>query len=256
MQNFLAKLEKINKASSTPLYHQISTSLEKMIEGEKIEPGTKLPSEESLARYFGVNRITLGNAIDLLAKKSLVYKERGKGTFICERKVQLALVREPISFGQALKKAGVDFYTKILELKKIKANPSIAGWLDLKRGSEVIYLKRIRYMHEKPLLLTISHLPYGLFPGLLKEDLDKSSLFSLLSKKYNASVVKAERYMKIVRASEEEAQSLKIPVGDPLLQMEGIAFSSQNRKIEHFNVLVRAERIVFFTTLYEDGIHL
>jgi GntR family transcriptional regulator len=252
MENSFLKLEKVNEVSPTPLYYQVAESIQKLIEEEKIEPGTKLPSEESLARYFGVSRPTISNAIDLLIKKSLVYRDRGKGTFVQDKKIQLPLLQEPISFGEALKKAGVSFYTEVLELKKIKANKSIAEGLDLRTGSALVYLKRLRYINNEPFLLTKSYLPSDLFPGLLEIDFTKFSLFSILNQKYHTSAMKVERYMKIIRASEDEARFLKMPIGDPLLQMEGIAFSSQDRKIECFDIKIKSEKIVFFTTLHSD----
>jgi len=254
MKNLLFKLEKVNEAIPTPFYYQIAESLQKLIE-EKIKPGAKLPSEESLAQYFGVSRPTISKAIDLLIKKSLVYRDRGKGTFVRDRKIELPLVQEPISFGEALKKAGVDFNTEVLELKKIKANESIAEWLDLTTGSELIYLKRLRYMdNNEPFLFIKSYLPYDLFPGLLEIDFTKLSLFSILNQKYHTSVTKIERYMKVIRAFEDEARFLKMSLGAPLLQMEGVAFSSQDRKIEYFDTKIKGDKIVFFTTLYSDKV--
>jgi GntR family transcriptional regulator len=254
MEDFFLKLEKVNEAAPTPLYYQVAESIQKLIGEEKIKPESKLPSEESLARYFEVSRPTISNAVDLLIKKSLVYRDRGKGTFVRDKKIQLPLVQEPISFGEALKKAGVDFYTEVLELKKIKTNKSIAEWLDLKTGSVLVYLKRLRYMNNEPFLLTKSYLPYDLFPSLLEIDFSRFSLFSVLNQKYHTSAIKVERYMKIIRASEDEARFLKMPIGDSLLQMEGIAFSSQDRKIEYFDIKVKGEKIVFFTTLHRGKV--
>lgn len=87
MENLFLKLHKVNKAAPTPLYYQVTESLQKLMEEQKIKPETKLPSEESLARYFGVSRPTISNAIDLLIKKSLVYRDRGKGTFVQDKKI-------------------------------------------------------------------------------------------------------------------------------------------------------------------------
>lgn len=252
MEDVFLKLERVNESALIPLYYQVSESIHKLIEGEKIRPGTKLPSEESLAQYFGVSRPTISNAIDLLIKRSLVYRDKRKGTFVQDKKIQLPLVQEPISFGESLKKAGVNFYTEVLELKKIKTNESIADWLDLKTNSALIYLKRLRYIDNEPFLLTKSYLSYDLFPDLLKLDFTKFSLFSTLAQKYDTTVKKAERYTKITRATEDEAHFLKMPIGDPLLQMEGVAFSPQDKRIEYFDVKVKGDKIVFFATLYSD----
>lgn len=254
MYNLLRKLGKVNETAPVPLYYQVAELLEKLMEQEKVKPGTKLPSEESLAQHFGVSRPTISNAIDLLIKKSLVWRDRTKGTFVQDRKIKLPLLQEPISFGEALRKAGVNFSTEVLELKKIKANKSLAQWLDLETGNAVIYLKRLRHMDDESFLLIKSYLPYDLFPHLLEIDFTRFSLFSILSQKYRTSVAKVERYMKIVRASEDEARFLRMPIGDPLLHLEGVAFSSQDRKVEYFDTRIKGDKIIFFTTLYRDKV--
>ncbi len=254
MEGVFFKLEKINESAVIPFYYQISELIHKLIEKEKIKPGTKLPSEESLARLFGVSRPTMSKAVDILIKRSLVYRDKRKGTFVQDKKIQLPLVQEPISFGESLKKAGVNFYTEVLESKKIKADESIADWLGLKIGSLLVYLKRRRYIDNEPFLLTKSFLPYDLFPDLLKTDFTRSSLFSILSQDYHTTVKKVERYTKITRASDNEAHFLKVPIGDPILHMEGVAFSLQDKRIEYFDIRVKADKIIFFTTLYGDKV--
>ncbi len=254
MENVFRELEEINHSASVPLYYQISESLRKLIEKRKVKSGTKLPSQESLAQYFGASRPTVSKAMDLLVKKWLVYKDKKKGSFVQDRRIQLPLVQEPISFGEALKKAGVDFRTAVVELKKIKASKEIAAWLDLTAISPLVYLKRLRYIENEPFLLSRSYLSHDRFSGLLEVDFTGDSLFYTLQQKYHTSVAKIERYTKITRASADESNLLKMPVGDPLLQMEGVAFSPQDKKIEYFNVKVKGDRIVFFTTAYADKV--
>ena len=254
MENLFRELEGVNHSDPVPLYYQIAEALRRLIEKKKIESGAKLPSEEFLAQYFGASRPTVSKAIDLLVKEWLVYRDKRKGTFVQDRKIQLPLVQEPISFGGALKDAGVDFGTTVVELKKIKAGRDIADWLDLTARSPLVYLKRLRHIKNEPFLLSRSYLVYDRFPGLLEVDFTGNSLFSTLEQEYHTSVAKIERYTKITRASADESNLLKVSVGDPLLQMEGVAFSEQGEKIEHFNVKVKGDRIVFFTTTYADKV--
>lgn len=254
MDDVFLALRKVNENVPMPLYYQISESLGNLIEKKKVKSGTKLPSEESLAQYFGASRPTVSKAIDLLVKKSLVYRDRRKGAFVQDTKIRLPLVREPVSFGESLRKAGVDFHTEVVELKKIRANEAIAEWLDLTTRSPLVYLKRLRYIHNEPFLLTKSYLSHESFSNLLTADFAKHSLFSILEQEYHTVVVKTERYTRITRASADEAHLLRMPIGDPLLQMEGVAFSRQDKKIEYFNVKVKGDRIVFFTTVYADKV--
>lgn len=47
-------------------------------------PGTKIPSENELAKEMGVSRISIRSAIQRLSSIGLVESKQGEGTFVCE----------------------------------------------------------------------------------------------------------------------------------------------------------------------------
>lgn len=65
----------------TPLFQQIVEALRADLETARIPAGGRLPSENELARHFGVSRITAKKALDELAYAGLVERIQGKGTF-------------------------------------------------------------------------------------------------------------------------------------------------------------------------------
>ncbi|MBA7701862.1 hypothetical protein ES703_110609 [subsurface metagenome] len=99
-------------------------------------------------------------------------------------------------------------------------------------------------------MLSESYLPYDLFPDLENEDFAKNSLYSLLEKRYNVPVIKTERYVRAVKALDEVAHFFRIPIGEPVIQLEGMAFSTKNLKVEYFNTRLRGDKAVLCTTLY------
>lgn len=253
MINILKLLQKINETSPTPLYYQVAESIQNIIKINDIKSGTKLPSEEMLALHFGVSRPTIKKALEVLIKKSLLYRDKRKGTFIREKEIKLTLVAEPLSFGDSLKNAGVNYSTEVLKLESIKSNKKISKALKLKPKDLCIHLRRLRYMDDEPFLLIESFIPNDIFPGLLDIDFSKYSLFSVYREKYNRKIDRVERYMRVVRASDEEALLFsRVPVGDPLLQMEGYVHCSQGRIIEYFITKIVGNKIVFYTTLYAN----
>ena len=64
-----------------PLFRQIVEALRSELSDERIRAGEQLPSENQLARQFGVSRITAKKALDELAIAGLVRRIQGKGTF-------------------------------------------------------------------------------------------------------------------------------------------------------------------------------
>src|SRR5689334_19949452 len=71
--------------SPVPRYAQLSELLRRRIERGAWPPGTQLPTLEALMAEFAVARVTVRQAITLLARDGLVSAQRGRGTFVTGR---------------------------------------------------------------------------------------------------------------------------------------------------------------------------
>jgi len=65
-----------------PRYAQLADVLRQRIARNRWPPGTKLPTLEALMDEFDVARVTVRQAVELLAREGLVSAERGRGTFV------------------------------------------------------------------------------------------------------------------------------------------------------------------------------
>lgn len=73
------KYEKVNPKLLVP---QIEDQLVMYIHQERINVGSKLPSEYKLAEIFGVGRSTIREAVKSLASRGILEVQRGAGTFV------------------------------------------------------------------------------------------------------------------------------------------------------------------------------
>lgn len=74
----------IPAAKKTPLYRQIQQVIKTEIIRGILRKGDLVPSEKDLATKFHVSLLTAKNAILGLAEEGLVYRVRGKGTFVSD----------------------------------------------------------------------------------------------------------------------------------------------------------------------------
>lgn len=80
-----------------PLYTQIRTYISDQIAQGKIKPGEQLPSENELAKHFGVSRITVKGALSTLVDEGAVYRIQGKGSFVADSPQR----KEPVLYQSA-----------------------------------------------------------------------------------------------------------------------------------------------------------
>lgn len=74
----------VNQDDPLPLYYQVYHSLLERIRAGEFAPGDALPSERRLAEAYGVSRITIISALDMLEDEKLIERQHGRGTFVIE----------------------------------------------------------------------------------------------------------------------------------------------------------------------------
>lgn len=67
------------------LYEQVYSAIKKDILSGKYKIGDRVPSEKELSDQFKVSRITSKRALESLEKDGIVYRQKGKGTFVSEK---------------------------------------------------------------------------------------------------------------------------------------------------------------------------
>ena len=68
--------------SHVPKYAQIADIFRQRIARGIWAQGLRLPANEELAAEFGVSRVTIRQAVDLLARDGIIEARQGRGTFI------------------------------------------------------------------------------------------------------------------------------------------------------------------------------
>jgi len=75
-----------------PAYRQIINDISEKIKSGYYKPGEKLPSESKLTEEFSTSRITVTRALKELELTEIIYKVKGKGSFVSE----ISIVRNKI----------------------------------------------------------------------------------------------------------------------------------------------------------------
>lgn len=68
-----------------PLYMQMRAYLLELIEKNREVLDYRLPSENQLALKFNASRISAKHALDTLAEEGIIYRQRGRGSYIVDR---------------------------------------------------------------------------------------------------------------------------------------------------------------------------
>ncbi len=234
-------MDRVNRESKLPLYHQLYEILrDKIVHGEW-QPGTMLPSETELVSQYQVSRITVRQVLDLLAKERLIYRQRGRGTFVAHPTIEQTLVRI-VSFTDDMRQRGFRPGTVVLTSALIPAPQKIAKLLEIEPGEELAYLKRLRLADEEPMSIEESHLVHRFCPGVLQGDYASTPLREELERRYGIRWSRATQVIRAVQATPEIAQSLAVSPQSALLCIERVSYSQQNIPVEFLRIFYRGDK--------------
>jgi GntR family transcriptional regulator len=215
-----------------PAWAQIEARLSDRIATGGLAAGERLPPERELAATLGVSRMTVRQALDALARRGLVERGVGRGTF----------VRAPARVEHSLD--GALGFTERLAGQGLPAEARVL--LARPEGSEV-HVRRLRSSGGQPLALEDAWLPAERFPGLLERDLT-GSLYALMRAAYGLQPVRAVERLTPVAAG-EEAELLGVRSGAPLMLVERTAHSADGAVVERARDLHRGDRSAFVVHL-------
>jgi GntR family transcriptional regulator len=216
-----------------PLYLQIRGMLEQSLESGEWQPAAPIPSEQELARRFGVSPGTVRKAIESLAADNLVVRRQGKGTFVATHTEEKASI---FRFLRIRRNDEVDEYpgSRLLDARRAKATAEGARLLDLKAGDAVIVLRRILEYGGAPVVLDEITLPAALFKGLTKSRFEayRGSMYGFFETQFGVRMLKAEERLRAVAADDETARLLGVKLGSPLLAVDRVTLTYGDRPVE------------------------
>jgi GntR family transcriptional regulator len=233
--NAASRGERVEREGPTfsPLYRQIKGLITRSLQGGEWKPGELIPSETELAARFGVSQGTVRKAIDELAAENLVVRRQGRGTFVAthqEARAQFRFLRlRPDQAGEA-----VVMDSRILECRRLRAPGDVARALQLRAGEAVVQIRRLLSFQGQPTVLDEIWLPGAQFRGLTFERLSAYTgpLYALFEAEFGTRMIRATERVKAVAADEAAAQALSVATGEPLLLVERITYTYEDRPVE------------------------
>jgi GntR family transcriptional regulator len=232
------------------VHAQIEDWLAGEIAAGALVPGDRLPTEQDLAAWFGVSRMTLRQALAELARRGLVTRTVGRhgGTFVAAPKLEQDLTTLA-GFSEQLRRHGMVPGARVLSARARPAGPAAAAALQIGEADEVYEIRRIRLADGRPIVLERSLFPAARFPGMLDSRLD-GSLYELLEVRYGLRPHRARECLEPVSAGVREAEALEIAEGAPLMLVERTAYARSGEPLEFARDLFRGDRtrVVMWTS--------
>jgi GntR family transcriptional regulator len=242
----------LDRSLPIPLYHQLKSILIAGIESGEWLPDQQLPTEAELAERFGVSAITVRQGLHELADLGYVRREQGRGTFVLRPKLTQG-PRELTSFTEEMRRHRLAASSVVLRQAIVEAGDSVSEALRIRSADPVFLLKRLRKAGGEPIGIQTAYIPAELVSGLAGENLENTSLYELLQKRYGLRPASARETHSAVLLEGEAAELLGVPSGSPGLSAERVTYLPGRKPLELAHSLMRGDRYRIVLDLVSDA---
>ena len=147
--------------SRVPKYAQIADIFRQRIARGIWAQGLRLPANELLAAEFGVSRVTIRQAVELLARGGIIQAQQGRGTFITGMPSRIAGLRSRrpcASFAEVYR----DTSPEIINISESRADAPLRAE-DGKPAARCVVMRRVHSRDRRPYCVISIYLDERIF---------------------------------------------------------------------------------------------
>ena len=240
----------LERSNPLPLYYQLKEVLKQQIQAGHLAPHTAIPSEPELVAQYHVSRATVRQALTELVHEGLLYRQHGRGTFVCEPRVQQQSISELTSFTEELRRQGKRPGGMLFVSELVRGTQTVRTQLRLTDEEQVIRLERIRTANDAPVAYEVNYLPYPRAATVYQraKEISDGSLYSIMATEGLHPYI-AEQTMKADTATSRETDLLRIQPSEMGLRLFSTAFDETGAPIEYTEAFYPASQYEFHLTL-------
>jgi DNA-binding GntR family transcriptional regulator len=236
----------IDRSSYEPAYAQLVRILLGQIAAGVFRPGDRLPSEAQLCEHYGVSPMTVRRVINILADQGVVIAEQGRGTFV--KPLELGTATFDLNTLQRLFREGQST-VQLLEARITSAAERTANKLAIEVGDRTVFIRRLIFQSENPMLLHREHVIYDPTRPLIEAEMEVTALRGLFNGGGGSDLKWGDLTVEATVLTEEEAALLHSEGGVPAFRLEHIFYDFDDQPVSWGWFICSGDRLRFTATI-------
>jgi GntR family transcriptional regulator len=223
-----------------PRYFQLADLFRQRIARGDWPNKHRLPSLEVLAAEFSVARVTVRQAIDVLAREGLVSPQQGRGTFVSGVPSQERFISVVTTLNELVRHFE-DTHPTIINTQEGMSAPPLKPE-EGTPAAQYTYMRRVHTRDGRPYCVISLYLDERIFRRA-PEAFRLKAVIPILRKMADLPIDSAKQVLTIGTADMEIAQMLEIPMGAPVAEVRRIFKDPQGTVMYLANVTYRGDAI-------------
>lgn len=221
------------------LYTQVANVLRQRIRSGIWAAGDQLPTLDVLEREFHVARITLRQALNLLESEELIWRQRGRGTFVSDTAApewfQLSTSRHDIIHSLE------GTWSRLIDVDQHESVPLLEPG-DGKPVEAYRHMRRLHGRGDRSYAVVDMHLDSGVYSRAPKR-FDAEMIIPVLEELSDVDVGSLRQTLTFGAADRDVASGLGVPIGSPIGILRRVVVDGAGRVIYVGTVNYRGDMV-------------
>jgi GntR family transcriptional regulator len=213
--------------SHIPKYAQIADIFRRRIARGVWAQGSRLPANEMLAAEFGVSRVTIRQAVELLTRDGVIEARQGRGTFVTGMFKQDRWLKVETSLAD-LAEVYRDTSPEIINISESHTDAPLLPE-DGRPAERYVFMRRVHSHNKQPYCVISIYLDEKLFRRS-PERFRTETVIPLLKELKSPAIETARQTLTIGMADLDAAKLLRIPLNSPVAEVRRV-FASADRRV-------------------------
>lgn len=213
--------------SHVPKYAQIADIFRQRIGRGIWAHGLRLPANESLAAEFGVSRVTIRQAVDLLVRDGLIEAQQGRGTFVTGTLAENRWLKVETTLSD-LAEVYRDTSPEIINISESRTDAPLRPG-EGNAAARYVFMRRVHSRDDHPYCVISIYLDEKIFrkhPNRFR----KETVIPILKDMRDPAISSARQTLTIGTADLEVAKLLQVPLNSPVAEVRRV-FTSADRTV-------------------------
>jgi len=246
----MTQLAKTLRLSQVPLYLQVAALLRRRIEERHWSAGAKISTIEELQAEFGVARVTVRQAVELLEKEGLVRREQGRGTFVADAIEDTRWLTLDATWASLIGTIKHNV-PKVLAVSESAVKPRL-GEGEGRAAEGYMLLRSVQYRGARPYSLVNLQLAREIYDRAPDAFRRKAAL-PIVAGMRDIEIASAHQTLVISSADPETARLLKLPLNAPTAEAHCVVIDGRGIAIYVADITYRGDCIRLETKLFGNA---
>lgn len=167
-------LDEQDQQDRRPIFQQIKDHVLAEIHAGHWKAGDAIPSEQVLAKQFGVSRMTVNRAVRELTSEQVLHRIQGSGTYVAQHKYQATLV-EIKSIADEIRARGHRHRSELHALNRGNASELLGRQFRMEQGGALFHSIIVHFENELPIQVEDRWVNAEVAPDYMEQDFSEKT---------------------------------------------------------------------------------